>query len=209
MSTNPSGLPMWTRREAHRLHQLLVLGVGGRGCAAIDHLAQLDCKALQLIAINTDSRPLARVAGADRVILLGDGGEGAGGVPGRGRAAAELCEAELRDALAGARRLLIVAGLGGGTGSGAAPVVARIARQMGISVDVAATLPFAWEGRDRADRAQAALHGLRLSGAAVHVMPNDALMALGEDVSQEAAFAHADAQVATLALTLAGEFDAV
>lgn len=196
---------------------LAVLGIGGRGCSAIEHLRRHGPAGLLLIAANTDSRPLARNASpaepsgrlsvapsAVQSILIGDGGQGAGGDAAQGRWAAELHAADIRAALTGVKQLLIVVGLGGGTGSGAAPVAARIAQELGATVHVVATLPFSWEGRDRALAAADALQALREQGCPVDVMPNDDLLGLDEDISQEDAFAHADAQVAAIAAALAG-----
>lgn len=195
---------------------LAVLGIGGRGCSAIEYLRYHGPAGLRLMAANTDSRPLARNAScaepsgrlsvappAVQWILLGDGGQGAGGNAARGRRAAELDAADIRAALTGVKQLLIVVGLGGGTGSGAAPVAARIAQELGAAVYVVASLPFSWEGRDRALAAAAALQALREQGCPVDVMPNDDLLGLDEDISQEDAFAHADAQVAAIAMALA------
>jgi len=106
-----------------------VVGVGGGGGNAVEHMIRSGVQNVEFICANTDAQALNR-SSARSLIQLGDTGLGAGGKPERGKAAAEEAEGRVREMLDGAHMVFITAGMGGGTGTGAAPVVARIARPM-------------------------------------------------------------------------------
>lgn len=182
-----------------------VLGIGGRGCNAVDHLAAHPLAGVRLISANTDARRLARTPWPSvQCIVLADGCEDRVLGAERGRKAAERCSDDIRLALMGIQRLLIVAGMGGSAGGGGAPVAARIALELGVDVHALVTLPFAWEG-SRIYTAKTALQALRATGCSVEVHLNDDLQALGEDISLSDAYSVADAQVVRVAAALANQ----
>ena len=133
-----------------------VIGVGGGGGNAVEHMIRCGVQGVEFICANTDAQAL-RASSAHKVIQLGHSGLGAGSKPERGREAAEAAVDHIRDALQGCNMLFITAGMGGGTGTGAAPVVARVAREMGILTVGVVTKPFEWEGGKRMGHANAGL----------------------------------------------------
>jgi cell division protein FtsZ len=152
-----------------------VVGVGGAGTNALDRIVLDGMDKSDLIAINTDVQSLASSVAATKV-QLGRGvtrGLGAGGDPELGYQAAVESADEIRQALTGARMIFICAGLGGGTGSGATPVVAQLAREAGSLVIVFATLPFSFEGKRRSAQAQEGLARLNQMADAVICFEND------------------------------------
>lgn len=172
-----------------------VVGVGGAGINALDRVVLDGMDKDELIAINTDVQSLASSVAAAKV-QLGRGvtrGLGAGGDPDLGFQAAVESADEIRQALVDARMIFICAGLGGGTGSGATPLVAQLAREAGSLVIVFATLPFSFEGKRRAAQAQDALARLNQMADAVICFENDCM---GDMVAPKAgihqAFAVAD-----------------
>ncbi|HET9418321.1 MAG TPA: cell division protein FtsZ [Chthoniobacterales bacterium] len=172
-----------------------IIGVGGAGSNALDRIVLDGMDKADLIAINTDVQSLASSVAANKV-QLGRSvtrGLGAGGDPDVGYQAAIESADEIRQALTDARMIFICAGLGGGTGSGAAPVVAQLAREAGSLVVALATLPFSFEGKRRGAQAQAALRQLREITHAVICFENDRM---GDMVAPKAgihqAFATAD-----------------
>src|SRR6202171_468481 len=136
-----------------------VVGVGGAGSNALDRILLDGLERADLIAVNTDVQSLASSVAAHKVQLgrTVTRGLGAGGDPELGYNAAYESADEIREALADARMIFVCTGLGGGTGSGAAPAVAQVARESGSLVVVFATLPFAFEGKRRAAPAPEAL----------------------------------------------------
>src|ERR1700759_693675 len=136
-----------------------VAGVGGAGSNALDRIVLDGMEKADMIAINTDVQSLAASVAAHKVQLgrTSTRGLGTGGDPDMGYQAAMESADEIRRALADARMIFICVGLGGGTGSGAAPVVAQLAREAGSLVIVFSTLPFSFEGKRRAEQAQEAL----------------------------------------------------
>jgi cell division protein FtsZ len=175
-----------------------VVGVGGAGSNALDRIVLDGLEKAQLIVINTDVQSLASSVAAHKVQLgrAVTRGLGAGGDPELGYNAAVESESEIREALVDARMIFICAGLGGGTGSGAAPVVAQVARDAGSLVVVFATMPFSFEGKRRAAQAEDALHRLREIADAVICFENDRM---GDIVAPKAgihqAFAVADTTI--------------
>jgi cell division protein FtsZ len=151
-----------------------VIGVGGAGLQALEQIAQGGFAGLAYAAVHTDARRLVQSSIGEKLLLGAERlrGLSAGGDPELGRVAAEAEAAKLRDTCAGADLVIIVAGLGGGTGSGAAPVVARLAREQGTLVLALVVLPFDFEGSRRQQQAQDALRRLKTAADAVICLPN-------------------------------------
>jgi cell division protein FtsZ len=168
-----------------------VVGIGGAGGNAVDHMIRNGVTGVEFISANTDAQALSRCL-AKHQLQLGSSGLGAGAKPEAGRAAALEQREAIREGLAGAHMCFITAGMGGGTGTGAAPVVAEIAREMGILTVAVVSKPFAFEGK----RMRIAEHGMAELGEHVDsliVILNEKLMdVLGEDVSMKDAFRAAD-----------------
>ena len=172
--------------------QIKVIGVGGGGGNAVGHMIGCAVQGVEFICANTDSQALSR-SDAHRIIQLGSSGLGAGSKPDRGREAAELALDEIRSAIEGAHMLFITAGMGGGTGTGAAPVIARVAREMGILTVGVVTKPFEFEGGRRMINADTGLLELEANVDSLIVILNEKLLeVLGDDVTQDEAFAHAN-----------------
>ncbi|MBQ3222763.1 MAG: cell division protein FtsZ, partial [Clostridia bacterium] len=128
-----------------------VIGVGGAGTNAVNRMADVGLKGVELIAVNTDKQALALCKASNR-IQIGEKltkGLGAGAVPGIGQRAAEESREEIASAVKGADLVFVTCGMGGGTGTGAAPVIAELARDMGILTIGVVTKPFMFEGRQR------------------------------------------------------------
>jgi cell division protein FtsZ len=169
-----------------------VVGVGGAGGNAITHMISREVQGVEFIAANTDAQVLARSL-AKTQIQLGATGLGAGANPERGKESAEAERERIRESLAGAHMVFITAGMGGGTGTGAAPVVAEIAKEMGILTVGVVTKPFLFEGSRRMRSAEAGIQELSGHVDSLIVILNEKLMdVLGEDISMEEAFKAAD-----------------
>jgi len=172
--------------------QIKVIGVGGGGGNAVEHMIERSVGGVEFICANTDAQALSRSA-AHRTIQLGVSGLGAGSKPEKGREAAEAAEADIRTAIEGAHMLFITAGMGGGTGTGAAPVIARVAKEMGILTVGVVTKPFDWEGGRRMTNADHGLSELEANVDSLIVVLNEKLLdVLGDEVTQDEAFAHAN-----------------
>jgi cell division protein FtsZ len=161
------------RRRSGRV--VRVVGVGGGGVNAVDAMIRARMKGADYVAVNTDRRSLNRSAAGTKIAIGGTitNGQGAGGDVSAGESAARQAADEIGRALAGSELVLIMAGLGGGTGSGAAPVVAEIARQQGALTMAVVTQPFGFEGARRHDTAQRAGAALVGKVDAVATVPND------------------------------------
>ncbi len=147
---------------------------------------------VEFVCANTDAQALSRSA-AHRTIQLGSSGLGAGSKPEKGRDAAEAAVEDIRAAIDGAHMLFITAGMGGGTGTGAAPVIARVAKEMGILTVGVVTKPFDWEGGRRMTNADQGLAELEANVDSLIVVLNEKLQeVLGDDITQDEAFAHAN-----------------
>lgn len=178
--------------EFHLGTQIKVIGVGGGGGNAVEHMIFRSVQGVEFICANTDAQALAR-SPAHKTIQLGNNGLGAGGKPDRGRDAAEAASESIREAIDGAHMLFITAGMGGGTGTGAAPVIARIAKEMGILTVGVVTKPFDWEGGRRMTNADQGLMELEANVDSLIVVLNEKLLeVLGDDITQDEAFAHAN-----------------
>jgi cell division protein FtsZ len=172
--------------------QIKVIGVGGGGGNAVEHMIATDVGGVEFICANTDAQALSR-SSAHKTIQLGGTGLGAGSKPDKGREAAEQAESEIRQAIEGAHMLFITAGMGGGTGTGAAPVIAKVAKEMGILTVGVVTKPFDFEGGRRMSNADAGLSELEANVDSLIVVLNEKLLeVLDDDVSQDEAFAHAN-----------------
>ena len=172
--------------------QIKVIGVGGGGSNAVDHVVNRHVQGVEFICANTDAQALGRTL-ASATIQLGGSGLGAGSKPDKGREAAEAAADDIRQAIRGAHMLFITAGMGGGTGTGAAPVIARIAKDMGILTVGVVTKPFDWEGGRRMTNAEAGLTELEANVDSLVVVLNEKLLeVLGDDITQEEAFAQAN-----------------
>jgi cell division protein FtsZ len=168
-----------------------VVGVGGGGVNAVDAMIRARMKGAEYVAVNTDRRSLERSAAGTKIAIGGTitNGQGAGGDVSAGESAARQAGEEIGRALKGSELVLILAGLGGGTGSGAAPVVAEIARQNGALTMAVVTQPFGFEGGRRHDAAQRAGAALVGKVDAVATVPNDRVREImPADVTAEDAF---------------------
>ena len=155
-----------------------VIGVGGGGGNALNCMVDAGVKDIEYIAVNTDAKALNR-SKATTKIQIGTKltkGRGAGNRPEVGERSAEENRDEIQQSLKGADMVFITAGMGGGTGTGAAPVVAKIAKELGILTIAVVTKPFTWEGRKRQNQANQGLEKLREAVDAVIVVPNDKLL---------------------------------
>ena len=169
-----------------------VFGVGGAGGNAIEHMIQEGVNGVEFIAANTDAQALARNTSASK-LSLGKTGLGAGAKPEAGQAAAEAHRDEIRASLEGAHMVFITAGMGGGTGTGAAPVVAEIAREMGILTVGVVTKPFGFEGSKRMKAAEAGIAEFSKHVDSLIVILNDKLMeVMGDDADVDHCFRAAD-----------------
>jgi cell division protein FtsZ len=182
--------------ELQELHpRIAVIGVGGAGGNAIANMMSGDVKGVTFIAANTDAQAL-QASSAPRVLQLGrkvTEGLGAGSRADIGRAAAEESLAEIEEMLDGAHMCFIAAGLGGGTGTGAAPVIARAARAKGILTVGVVTKPFAFEGKRRAEAAERGLVELQQQVDTLIVIPNQNLFRIANSgTTFKAAFDLAD-----------------
>jgi cell division protein FtsZ len=172
--------------------QIKVIGVGGGGGNAVEHMIAQGVQGVQFVCANTDAQSLNR-SGAGELVQLGHSGLGAGSKPDVGRAAAEEAVDTIRNAITGAHMLFITAGMGGGTGTGAAPVIARVAKEMGILTVGVVTKPFEFEGKRRGAQADAGVAELEANVDSLIVVLNEKLLeVMGDDVTQEQAFAHAN-----------------
>ena len=177
------------------LAKIKVIGVGGAGGNAVIHMINNDIQGADFICANTDSQALDRATGST-ILKLGDNvtrGLGAGADPKVGRAAAERDRAAIEELLAGADMIFITAGMGGGTGTGAAPVIAEIAKDLGALTVAVVTKPFNFEGQKRKAAAEQGIAELVEEVDSLITIPNQKLMdILGKKTSIEDAFAKAD-----------------
>jgi cell division protein FtsZ len=174
---------------------LKVLGLGGGGCNAIERMMALQMRGVDFIAANTDAQALANNPAPTRILLgpRATHGFGAGGDPSRGREAADETRAELAAALAGADMVFLTAGMGGGTGTGAIPIAAEIAREQGAVTIAIVTTPFSFEMGRRQKNAAEGLDRLRQHTHTLISIPNDRLLYVApRDLPMEQAFHLAD-----------------
>ncbi len=159
-----------------------VIGVGGGGNNAVNRMISANIRSVEFIAINTDKQALAK-SSATHKIPIGEKitkGHGAGANPEVGARAAEESIEEIKNAISGADMVFITAGMGGGTGTGAAPVVAKIAQEMGILTVGVVTKPFAFEGAKRMTQAEAGIRNFRQYVDSLVIIPNERLKQVSE-----------------------------
>ena len=179
----------------HYLAVIKVVGIGGGGVNAVNRMIEVGLKGVEFIAINTDAQALL-MSDADVKLDVGRDltrGLGAGADPEVGRRAAEDHITEIEDVLRGADMVFVTAGEGGGTGTGGAPVVARVARSLGALTIGVVTRPFGFEGRRRSNQADSGIDSLRNEVDTLIVIPNDRLLSIADrNVSVLDAFRLAD-----------------
>ena len=191
-----------TREIDQELEQLIknqaakikVIGIGGGGNNSLSRMREIGIRGGELIAINTDAQDLL-YANADQKILIGKEstqGLGAGSNPRVGHEAAKESESEIKKKLAGADMVFITCGLGGGTGTGAAPVVAGLAKKQGALVIGVVTMPFTIEGQKRVENAIEGLERLQSVVDTLILIPNDKLLELAPELPLHTAFKIAD-----------------
>lgn len=170
-------------RPVGRPFHFRVIGVGGGGCNVVAHLAEQPLDGVEFALMNTDSAAISQLSGGRRFVLgeRSMRGLGAGGDPERGRAAAEEDAGAIRELCQKADVVFVVAGMGGGTGTGAAPVVARVAREVGALVVGIVVTPFDCEGRARQRRASHGLQQLRATADAVICLPNQKVLQMANE----------------------------
>ena len=183
---------MITFEPKQRPSYIKVLGVGGGGSNAVNHMFRLGIKDVDFVICNTDVQAL-EASPVPVKIELGNTGLGAGSKPEVGKLAAEESIEKIKEVLSGDTQMLfITAGMGGGTGTGAAPVIAEIAREMGILTVAIVTIPFAWEGRKRKQQAEKGIEEIRNHVDTLLVISNDKLREQFGNLSIDDAFAQAD-----------------
>ncbi len=177
-----------------RKAEIKVVGVGGAGGNTLSRLMQIGIVGAESLGVNTDAQDLL-YTDADHKILIGKeltGGLGAGADPRIGMEAAKESREDIRKQLEGADMVFVTCGLGGGTGTGAAPMVAEIAKKVGALTVGIVTLPFTMEGRGRGKNAQEGLENMESIADTLIVIPNDKLLEIVPDVSITTAFKVAD-----------------
>lgn len=181
--------------EIETFARIRVIGVGGSGKNATNHMINSQVKGVDFIAVNTDAQDLQHSL-AKRKIHIGKNltrGLGTGMNPDLGRRAAEETKEEIQEAIKGADMVFIAGGMGGGTGTGAAPIVAQTAKELGALTVGVVTRPFAFEGAQRGRLADQGLEELRKQVDALIVIPNDRILAIsGKDTLAKNAFAMSD-----------------
>lgn len=174
--------------------RIVAVGCGGAGGNTISRMMEVGIEGAETLALNTDAQDLL-YATADQKLLIGreaTGGLGAGNDPSKGEEAAREDEDKLKDYLHQADMVFVTCGLGGGTGTGASPVVAEVAKRLGALTVGVVTLPFSVEGKRRSRNAESGLQKLREVADTVIVIPNDKLLKVAPDLPIPAAFKVAD-----------------
>ena len=183
------------RRDTEGFPQIKVVGVGGGGSNAVNRMVEQRIAGIEFIAVNTDAQALAH-ANAPVRVRIGDRltkGLGVGGDPTRGARAAEESRDELYEVLRGAEMVFVTAGMGGGTGTGAAPIVAGVARELGALTVGVVTKPFSFEGAKRMRQAEAGIAEIQDKVDTLIVIPNDRLLTIcPAEVTVEEGFRTAD-----------------
>ncbi len=181
--------------EVEAFARIKVIGVGGSGKNAVNHMINSKVKGVDFIAVNTDAQDLHNSL-AKKKVHIGKNltrGLGAGMNPELGKRAVEETKEEVQEAIKGADMIFIAGGMGGGTGSGAAPIIARTAKEAGVLTVAVVTKPFFFEGQQRMRIAENAIDELKASVDAIIVIPNDRLLAtIEKDTSAKNAFAICD-----------------
>ncbi len=184
-----------TNRNLDGLPPIKVVGVGGGGCNAVNRMIEAKISGVEFVGVNTDEQALFYSL-AEMQIKIGDRvtkGLGAGSDPEKGKAAAEESREEIKDLIKGAEMVFITAGMGGGTGTGAAPIIAGIAKDLGALTVAVVTRPFSFEGSKRREQAERGIQALQQEVDTLIVIPNDRLLAIcDQKVSVKESFKIAD-----------------
>src|SRR6478609_4955466 len=189
----------------HHKSIIKVVGVGGGGSNAVNHMFKQGIKDVEFVVANTDAQAL-NGSPVPFKLQLGMNlteGLGCGANPEVGRAAALESKDQIREMLAGTKMVFVTAGMGGGTGTGAAPVIAKIAKHMDILTVGIVTAPFSFEGKKKAAQAEIGIEGLRQTCDTVLVILNDKLREIFGNLSIGQAFAEADNILTTAAKSIA------
>ena len=188
-------MEMFNPQQAESFARIKVIGVGGGGCNAVNRMIDEGLSGIEFITINTDAQALLLSKASTRV-RIGDKstrGLGAGGNPEAGRKAAEESADDLYEVLKGSDMVFVTAGLGGGTGTGAAPIIAQIAKEVGALTIGVVTRPFSFEGARRMQSAEAGISKLKEHADTLIVIPNDRLLQIvDKKVNLQDAFRVAD-----------------
>ncbi len=171
-----------------------VFGVGGGGGNAVDHMVRTGINGIKFVCANTDHQALSKMSAPFRILLGAKSmrGLGAGANPEVGRNAALEDEAAIREAIKGSDMVFVTAGMGGGTGTGAAPVVASLAKKEGVLVVGVVTIPFNYEGRKRMRMATQGIEELKQHVDSLIIIPNEKLLSVYGDISMSEAYKKAD-----------------
>ncbi|MFC0820607.1 cell division protein FtsZ [Moraxella marmotae] len=180
--------------ETNGQTRIIVFGVGGGGGNAVEHMVRQNVKGITFVCANTDLQALNRMTAPNKIQIgaAETRGLGAGGDPEVGRTSAESNEEEIRATLENYDMAFITAGMGGGTGTGAAPVVARIAKEMGILTVAVVTTPFSFEGKRRAAAAKNGIDSLAQHVDSIITIPNDKLTQAYRNLTMVDAFKKVD-----------------
>ncbi|BDZ70708.1 cell division protein FtsZ [Methanobacterium petrolearium] len=174
--------------------KICVVGTGGGGNNTVSRLMEIGIEGAETISMNTDAQDLFYSV-ADDKILIGRstcGGLGAGGMPEVGEECAEESDEEIKDKLDGADMVFVTCGMGGGTGTGSAPIIAKMAKKIGALTIAVATMPFSAEGLRRRENAEKGLEKLQSAADTVIVIPNDKLLEVAPNLPINKAFMVAD-----------------
>ncbi|WP_195985853.1 cell division protein FtsZ [Clostridium sp. D33t1_170424_F3] len=175
-------MPFEIDNDFDNIVQIKVIGVGGGGGNAVDRMVTMGVQGVEFISVNTDKQALYR-SKATQKIQIGEKvthGKGAGSKPEMGQKAGEESREAIATAIRGSDMVFITAGMGGGTGTGAAPIVAEVARDMGVLTVGIVTKPFAFEGRRRMEQAENGISALREHVDSLVVIPNERLKLVSE-----------------------------
>ena len=174
--------------------KIFVIGTGGAGNNTVSRLAEIGVQGAGTLSVNTDAQDLF-YSKSDHKLLIGRstcGGLGAGGMPDIGEESAEESEEQLKEKLEGADMVFVTCGLGGGTGTGSAPVISKLAKKIGALTIAVATMPFSAEGLRRRENAEKGLEKLQSAADTVIVIPNDKLLEVAPNLPINKAFMVAD-----------------
>src|SRR3990167_6817028 len=185
---------MSLKKETKQSAIIKIVGVGGGGGNALEHMISEKIQGVSTLCANTDVQVLQH-SNADIIMQLGESitkGLGAGANPEIGKQAALADRERIRDALSGADMVFITAGMGGGTGTGAAPVIAEIAKELGILTVAVVTKPFNFEGKRRLQSAEQGIEALEAHVDSLIIIPNQRLLKVFRDISMKDAYKKAD-----------------
>lgn len=188
-------MPFRLANDYDKIVQIKVLGIGGGGNNAVNRMIDADIKGVEFIAVNTDMQALY-LSKATHKIQIGEKmtrGQGAGSDPEKGKRAAEESREVIADSLRGTDMVFITAGMGGGTGTGAAPIVAEVAKELGVLTVGIVTKPFAFEGRKRMAQAEEGIENLKSRVDSLVIIPNERLKNVSDNkITLQNAFIIAD-----------------